>query len=164
MHDMTWSLLLALTYCSEENEERAEKRLTKCWWLLNRVIVFITWLFLLLCICLKFFTIKVKISSHLRKGRYGKQQTGSLVHLISRCTKLARTSCPAKDGNSIFWLSIWLFLVLKSGRISLVHYSVWSPEMNNPEDVPFGGCIFGEPFCVDTGSESGHCFRDFANT
>lgn len=123
MHDMTWSLLLALTHCSEENEERDEKRLTKCWWLLNWVIVFIAWLFLLLCTCLKFFTIRVKISSHLRKERYGKEQTGSLVHLISRCTKLARTSCPAKDGNSIFWLSIWLFLVLKSGRISLVHYS-----------------------------------------
>lgn len=37
---------------------------------------------------------------------------------------------------------------------SLVHYPVWSPEMNNPEDVSFGGCIFGDPFSVDIGPES----------
>lgn len=36
--------------------------------------------------------------------------------------------------------------------------------MNNPEDVPFGGCSFGDPFSVDMGSEPRHCFRDLAET
>lgn len=49
--------------------------------------------FFLLWGMLKIFHNKgLKITSHIGKGEYGKQQTGSLVHLISHYTKLARTS------------------------------------------------------------------------
>lgn len=49
--------------------------------------------FLNFWVCLRFFTVKVKKNTfQIGKREYGKQQTGSLLHLISHDTKLARTS------------------------------------------------------------------------
>lgn len=103
-----------------------------------------------------FFTLRLEDPCLIGKGEYVKQQTRSLVPLISYCTKLARTSCLGKR-QKLYPLtmeaSAWLVLILTSGRISLVHYSPWSPEMTNL-DMFFGGYIFSALLSVNMGSES----------